>query len=95
MPLLALETEKIVNAVKRIGVHCLGGKESESYQDKSLRGQVYSDIYTQLKREFGVNTYKAIKRNQCETAVEIILSYKLPLALANEIEGTNAQMQFN
>jgi len=93
MPLLALETERIVNAVKRIGVHCLGGKDSDAYQDKSLRGQVYSDIYGQLKREFGVNTYKAIKRSQCDMAVETVIEYKLPLALSNDIDRTNAQLK--
>lgn len=92
MPLLAIECDRITTAVKSKGVKCLGGKDSNAYQDKSLRGRVYSDIYGQLKREFGVSSYKAIKRSQCDYAVEIINNYRLPLALEEEIESLNAQM---
>jgi hypothetical protein len=40
-----------------------------------------------------VNTYKAIKRSQCDKAIEIIDNYTLPMALANEVEQINAQMR--
>lgn len=92
MPLLGIEESKITHAVRRMGVKCLGGKESAAYQDKSLRGRVYSDIYSQLKREFGIDTYKAIKRNQCNHAVKIINTYRLPLSLREDIKNANAQM---
>lgn len=92
MPILGIEESRITAAVKRKGVNCLKGKESEAYQDKSLRGKVYADIYGQLKREFGVATYKAIKRNQCDKAIAIIESYELPLILQEAVEDCNAQM---
>lgn len=92
MPLLGIEETKITTAVRRKGVDCLGGKESNAYQDKSLRGRVYADIYGQLKREFAVGTYKAIKRSQCDVAVNIINNYSLPLALEEEIEDVNSQL---
>ena len=94
MPILGIEESRITSAVKKKGVHCLGGKESEAYQDKSLRGKVYADIYGQLKRQFGVATYKAIKRNQCDSAVDVVESYKLPLVLSEQIEDCNAQITF-
>lgn len=92
MPILGLEETKITSAVKKKGVSCLGGKDSAAYQDKSLRGRVYTDIYGQLKRQFEVGTYKAIKRSQCDIAVEIINKYELPLKLGKEIKNCNAQM---
>jgi hypothetical protein len=92
MPLLGIEESRITAAVKRKGVHCLGGKNTEAYHDKSVRGKVYSDIYSQLKREFGVETYKAIKRNQADIAISIIEGYELPMALEEEINDMNAQM---
>lgn len=92
MPLLGLECDRITTAVRAKGVKCLGGKESNAYQDSSLRSRVYSDIYGQLKREFGLTSYKAIKRCQTETALSIIESYELPMALAEEINDLNAQM---
>lgn len=92
MPILGIEEGRITAAVRKKGVKCLGGKNSEAYHDKSLRGKVYADIYGQLKREFGVETYKAIKRGMCDKAVAIIESYELPLVLAESITDCNAQM---
>lgn len=92
MPLLAVECEKITKAKNRKVVPLMGGKESNAYKYNSLRGKVYSDVDSQLKREFGVTTYKAIKRNQCDLAVSIIEKYELPMSLEEEIKNTNAQM---
>lgn len=92
MPILGIEIDKITSAVKKKGVQCLGGKESNSYKDKSLRGKIYHDIYRELKRQFGVSTYKAIKRNQCDIAIEVINRYELPYILAEQVDDCNAQM---
>ena len=92
LPILGIEIYLITTAVKKKGVECLGGKNSEAYADRSLRGKVYNDIYRELKRQFGVSTYKAIKRNQCEVAVEVISSYKLPYVLASQVQFKNAQV---
>jgi len=89
MPILGVEEGKITQVVRSTGVKCLGGKESNAYRDKSIRGKVYADIYGQLKREFGVATYKAIKRNQVDEAVGVVKNYKLPLALGNVIDVVN------
>lgn len=92
LPLLAVECERITRAVRVKGMEVLGGKDSNAYHDKSLRSKVYSDIHNEVKRQFGVGTYKAIKRSQCDKAVEIISNYQLPLALAEEVKDCNAQM---
>lgn len=91
MPLLALECQKITQAKNHKVVPLMGGKEAPAYQDRGLRGRVYRDLEGQLRREFGVNTYKAIKRNQCDLAIEIINEYELPMALEEEIKDVNAQ----
>lgn len=91
MPILGIEENKITAAVKRKGVECLGGKQSNAYNNRSLRTKVYSDIHRQLKREFGVTTYKAIKRNQADLAVQIIEAYKPPYILEEAIKSENAQ----
>lgn len=92
MPLLAIECETITKAKRKKVFDLTGGKDSNAYQDKSLRGRIYKDLESQLIREFGVGSYKAIKRNQTEKAVEIITSYELPLCLKEEVENTNSQM---
>lgn len=94
MPLLALECQKITKAKNQKVVPLLGGKDAPAYKDNSIRQQVYSDIDAQLRREFGVNTYKAIKRNQCDLAVKIINEYELPMYLKDQIDSSNAQESF-
>lgn len=92
MPLLALECQRITRAKNQKVVPLMGGKNAPAYKNKSLMHKVYSDVDAQLRREFGVNTYKAIKRNQCDLAVKIIEDYVLPMYLKEEIDAVNAQM---
>lgn len=94
LPLLGVEETQITSAVRKKGVECLGGKNSNAYKDNSLRGKVYRDIYKQIYREFGVDTYKAIKRRQTNTVMGIIASYHLPLTLQEQVSDCNAQMSF-
>lgn len=92
MPLLGVECQRITRAKNQKVVPLMGGKQSAAYKDNSLRGKVYSDIDGQLRRQFGVNTYKAIKRNQVDLAISIIEKYELPICLKEMIESANAQM---
>lgn len=92
MPILGIEESRITTAVRRKGVKCLGGKDSQAYGDKSLRSKVYQDIHRQLKREFGVTTYKAIKRSQVDKAIEVIEAYELPTVLWEQVVDTNSQI---
>lgn len=92
MPLLAIECQQITDAKNKKVVPLLGGKDSNAYKNASLRGRVYRDLEGQLRREFGVSSYKAIHRNQTDKAIEIIENYELPLCLAEQIEDENAQI---
>nr|DAQ87066.1 MAG TPA: hypothetical protein [Caudoviricetes sp.] len=92
MPLLAVECDRITTAVHKRGVDALGGKNSNAYKDSSLRSKVYQDIHRELKRQFGVSTYKAIKRSQCDIAVSIIEEYELPIVLQEQIRDCNSQI---
>lgn len=95
LPLLSVDCDEIVKVVKSIATKALGGyKETPAYKDKSLNQKVYSDIYSQLRREFQVTSYKSIKRCQLDKAKEIVKSYKLPTALADEITTFNNQVSF-
>ena len=94
LPLLAVECEKITKAVCVKGTDVLGGKDSKAYKDKSLRSKVFRDIHNEAKRQFGVTTYKAIKRSQCSIAIGIIEDYQLPYALAEEIRHVNEHITF-
>ena len=92
MPLFNVECKEIQAAVKRKGVEILGGKGSQAYKNNSIRCKVYSDIQQQLRREFGVSRYEAIKRSQLQVAHEIVAKYKAPIYLLNDIYLLNQQL---
>ena len=95
MPLLAIEIDKITEAVKKKGVAVLGGKNSNAYKNSSLRTKLYQDLHRDVRRQFGVLTYKAIKRNQCEQVLAMVDSYKPPIFLDALISNENSQMSIS
>lgn len=93
LPLFNIECKELQSAVRKIGIKTLGGKNAPAYNDNSLRMKVYIDIQHQLKREFGVTKYEAIKRCQFETAKKIVEEYSVPLILTEQIKLLNSQVQ--
>lgn len=89
LPLLPVEADVIVSAVKKRGVEVLGGKKASAYNDRGLRQKLYNDLYHDLKRQFNVRTYKAIKRKDANKAVYIVEQYKPPMYLMEIIEQKN------
>lgn len=93
MPLYSCEVDEIQGHVKRKAVKVLGGKDSEAYQDASLRASVFKDMYSQLKREYGcVASYKSIKRRYIADVHEFIDGYELPTVLSEQVQHANAQL---
>ena len=95
LPVLPLEADQITEAVRRKGVSSMGGKQSAAYQNRGLRQKVYNNIYSNLKYNFAVRSYKAIKRSQCSRAIEIVNGWNPPVFLADEIEACNSQMRLD
>ena len=90
LPILPLEADIISKEAKQKGAEVLGGKGSNAYKNKSLRQNVFTSIYGNLKYNFGITgTYKKLKRSQCEKAVEIIRAYQPPLYLKEKIDKEN------
>lgn len=94
MPLFQVDCKELQAVVRRKGIEVLSGKDSQAYKDNSLRGKVYADIQHQIKREFGVSRYEAIKRSQLNKAIEIVNEYKVPYVLEDEIAKVNNQIDF-
>lgn len=99
IPLYGSEADELCNHVKRKGVEMLGGKQSNAYKDTKIRSAVYTDIYNQIKREFGLHddkgrykSYKSLKRRYIYEAHELIDAYELPLYLEEQVKDCNAQM---
>lgn len=87
VPLYSRDIDEIQQHVKRRVVNILGGKQSEAYRDNSIRHKTFSDIWTQLKREYGcVSTYKSIKRKYIDDVHEFIDCYVAPKYLDELIQ---------
>lgn len=92
LPLLPEDAEDVSKEVKKRVVEVLGGKDRNAYQDRSLSQKVFMDAYRNLKGNFNVSSYKAIKRNRKDIAVQIAREYRPPLYLAEQIRDKNNQM---
>ena len=86
LPILPVEADRITEAVRKKGVSIMGGKQSSAYSNRGLRQKVYNNLYANLKYNFGVRSYKSIKRNQCDKAVEVINAYQTPYFLQEQID---------
>lgn len=91
LPILPIEADKITEAVKKKGVSVMGGKKSNAYNNRNVRQKVYNSLYSNLKYNFGVRSYKSIKRSECDKAIEIVNNYQVPFFLQQTIENENAQ----
>ena len=92
-PLFNIECEELQKLVKKVGTNALGGYGTKAYKDNSLRQKVYKDIQHQLTREFGIGSYKAIKRCQLSLAKEIIQAYRIPTFLQDQVTALNNQIE--
>lgn len=92
LPMLPEDADDVSKEVKKRVVEILGGKDSNAYHDKSLSQKVFMDAYRNLKSNFDVSSYKAIKRNRRDMAVQIAREYKPPLYLAEQIQAENNQI---
>lgn len=95
LPLFPEEADNVSGVVKRRVVEVLGGKDSDAYHNRSLCQSVFMDAYRNLKRNFNVRSYKAIKRRQISDAIRIAAEYNPPLYLANQILDMNAQTKLD
>lgn len=94
LPLLPEDADDVSKEIKKRVTELLGGKNSNAYHNKSLSQKAFKDAYRNLKSNFDVSSYKAIKRNRKDMAVQIAREYKPPLYLAEQIQAENAQIKF-
>lgn len=88
-PLFNIECDRLTKAVRKRVINLIGMK-TPAYRDKSIRTKVFADLHRQIKREFDVDSYKAIKRKDIDIALEIIENYRLPMALEDIVRTMNS-----
>lgn len=93
LPLFMSDSKALKKIANRVVVELLGGKQAPAYEPMSKK--VFSDLYRQVHREFQISAVEEIKRKDLELAKEIISEYRLPIALKNEVELLNNQINLN
>lgn len=88
-PCFPVELTAISDEVKKKGVSVMGGKSSNAYHDRSITQSVYRDIYSEIHRNFGCDTYKAIPRKHVPKVLELVKQYTLPIILQERIAQAN------
>lgn len=91
VPAFNADTKDIQNALRKKAIEILGGKESNAYNDNSVRGYYFADIQIELRRQFGVKRYDQIKHKDVAVALKIIEEYKPPIRIKDKIEMANAR----
>ena len=92
MPVFTIDAKNIQSAVRKRGIEVMGGKDSNAYKDNRVRGSVYSDIQSTLKRNFGVRKYEEIKHQQVDIALDIIATYEPPYIQKEKDNYINSQL---
>ena len=94
LPLFVEDCNELKRKVNSKCCEVLKGYKTPAYNNKSIRTKVYSDIYGQVKREFGVSRSSSIKHIYIDKALEIVANYEPPTCLVNEIYNENNQIPF-
>ena len=90
--------DELSKKVRRVGTRLLGGHDSVAYKINKghYRKVLFTDIYNQLKREFGIDvrtSYKILKRKDLQEAMDFLDRYRLPARLEEEIREINTQLE--
>lgn len=92
--LTGYDCDRIISAKNRRACELMGGYGSPAYRDSHLRYEVYADFSGEIRRQYGVSSYKGIKRKETDGVLTLISNYNLPKVLAEKVANTNAQISF-
>ena len=92
LPLFKVDSKSLSKLANKKVSALLGGKGTTAY--KTLSKKAWSDLYGQIHREFQVQSIDEIKRKNLEQAKQVIMDYKLPSALREQVEIANNQIEF-
>lgn len=76
-------------------INVLNGKESNAYQDKSLRRQVYTALFASFKKAFDCDRYNDTPMSAFDDVITFTNNWYPPFELQQEIQASNAQQQFD
>lgn len=88
-----IQERNLTETVNYVIVTFLGGKSSNAYKSKSLRGKAYSQLNKEIKRKFGIPRRGELPAKEYHVAIDYIKYWMPDKELVNEIEQLNNQTE--
>lgn len=88
-----IQERNLTDAVNYVIVTFLGGKSSNAYKSKSIRGKAYSQLNKEIKKKFGIPRRGELPAKDYHTAIDYIKYWMPDKDLVNEIEELNNQTE--
>lgn len=88
-----IQERNLTDNVNYVIVKFLGGKSSNAYKSKSIRGKAYSQINKEIKKKFGIPRRGELPAKEYDQAIEYIKHWMPDKDLVNEIEQSNDQLK--
>lgn len=77
---------------KKRAIEVMGGTDSPTYKNSSIRGKVFSQIWKDYKDYFQINSYRNTPKKEFERAKEYLNNWQAQGKLLREIEDCNNQI---
>lgn len=95
MPITLQEESRITCAFENRFKEIAGGTKSNAYKNKGIKRSFQGYVYNEVHKEFGIRTFKALKRSEMDRAIQIIQDYVPPESVLSRIDNENAQQSFD
>lgn len=73
-------------------IKALGGRDSNAYQDKSIRSKAYAQFWSEFKRHFKMARYGDLAKRKLDDALEFITEWAPDTELRLMIKHSNQQL---
>lgn len=88
-----IQERNLTDTVNYVVVTFLGGKNSNAYKSKRIRGKAYSQINKEIKKKFGIPRRGELPAKDYDQAIQYIKYWMPDKDLINEIEHSNDQLK--
>lgn len=88
-----IQEKKLTEIVNKVVVSTLGGKKSNAYSDKRIRGKAYSEINTRIKNKYGIPRRGELPAKDYDSAMRFIENWTPDYELKQSIKEANEQLR--
>lgn len=87
-----IQEKKLTEIVNRVVLETLGGKQSNAYADRSIRGKTYSEINNRIKNKYGIPRRGELPAKDYDSAMQFIENWTPDYELKNLVIKANNQL---